>query len=575
MSTSKKTDLQLIKKHYSETLAHICRELFPTLLETNGLLYKIVSEHFAQSKTLGEDIEKWGEKEAFKDYIYSFVNIQKNEYLKVPEGPEELMSKAGYVLFPECKTEADIQSFRHYYYRGEPTPIYKGGRPKHWKGQEICTFDGGRLLTCRVWFAVKKEVVQNENAIPRAKSPARQDAYGTSVLSIQFSKGLFNILSIKNRYSHAVNNPDATFGNDLDNIIPGLTRAFRDKYNLKISSKVPAFVLEDYIEAPDGKYYKYNLTYSSTFYCPNNTIIKNKEVKRLPDRYYLMDGYVVDFSSNTISMYDKNVFWKDAFIDSLGDIKKIALEFDEDNNKTIRITPKNANDKDVLITTNKDDKIIKLSNPNLTECQDNFLTFNSALYSLDLPKLKTCGTDFLKNNKELVDLNLPELKTCGNSFVLLNRKLTKINLPNLEQCGDAFLFQNENLKTLFLPKLKTCGDAFMFFNNKLKLLLLPKLKTCQDRFLFRNKSLTALELPSLEECGKDCMYQANLTSFSAPKLKQCGDYLLCNDENLKQFDATNLVDYGYHCLANNKQYNSRFVVVDRDNTNTLANKPKN
>ena len=309
MSTSKKTDLQLIKKHYSETLAHICRELFPTLLETNGLLYKIVSEHFAQSKTLGEDIEKWGEKEAFKDYIYSFVNIQKNEYLKVPEGPEELMSKAGYVLFPECKTEADIQSFRHYYYRGEPTPIYKGGRPKHWKGQEICTFDGGRLLTCRVWFAVKKEVVQNENAIPRAKSPARQDAYGTSVLSIQFSKGLFNILSIKNRYSHAVNNPDATFGNDLDNIIPGLTRAFRDKYNLKISSKVPAFVLEDYIEAPDGKYYKYNLTYSSTFYCPNNTIIKNKEVKRLPDRYYLMDGYVVDFSSNTISMYDKNVFF--------------------------------------------------------------------------------------------------------------------------------------------------------------------------------------------------------------------------------------------------------------------------
>ena len=33
-------------------------------------------------------------------------------------------------------------------------------------------------------------------------------------------------LSIKNRYNHSVNDPDATFSNNLDNIIPGLTDSF-------------------------------------------------------------------------------------------------------------------------------------------------------------------------------------------------------------------------------------------------------------------------------------------------------------------------------------------------------------
>ena len=34
-------DLKLIKKHYGEKMMHLCRELFPTLLETGGLLSKL------------------------------------------------------------------------------------------------------------------------------------------------------------------------------------------------------------------------------------------------------------------------------------------------------------------------------------------------------------------------------------------------------------------------------------------------------------------------------------------------------------------------------------------------------
>ena len=49
--------------------------------------------------------------------------------------PEVLLEMAGYNLY-ECKTEEDIQSFRKYYAEGE----------------EICTFNGGRLNKARVFF---------------------------------------------------------------------------------------------------------------------------------------------------------------------------------------------------------------------------------------------------------------------------------------------------------------------------------------------------------------------------------------------------------------------------------------
>ena len=42
-------DLEYIKKHYSESLAHLCRSLFPTILEKPGLLPQILEKHFAQN----------------------------------------------------------------------------------------------------------------------------------------------------------------------------------------------------------------------------------------------------------------------------------------------------------------------------------------------------------------------------------------------------------------------------------------------------------------------------------------------------------------------------------------------
>ena len=308
-------DLVWIKKHYSEKLMHICREQFPTILEKEGLLPKLLSDNFAQTSSLGEDLENWNKIDDFKSFIFSLIDVENNMDIITNKTPEELMDEAGYVLFPECKTEGDIQSFRHYYSRGDgtATPIYNGGEPEYYRGEELCTFNGGRLNYCRVWFAVKKEVLQDENAIKRAERPTRQDDYGTSVLSIQFSKDGYQTLSIKNRYNHTVNQPDATFSNNLDNIIPGLEQAFCHKYNLSIQNNSHSFELYRYVKADDGKFYRYNYEINNIYYCENNVIIDNGSVKKLDNRYVLADYFIIDQSTKKVTLYDNEIL--DNFID--------------------------------------------------------------------------------------------------------------------------------------------------------------------------------------------------------------------------------------------------------------------
>ena len=49
-------DLKIIKKHYGEKMMQLCRELFPSLLETPGVLSKLIQEHFQPSKFLYDDL---------------------------------------------------------------------------------------------------------------------------------------------------------------------------------------------------------------------------------------------------------------------------------------------------------------------------------------------------------------------------------------------------------------------------------------------------------------------------------------------------------------------------------------
>ena len=232
-------DLKIIKKKYGEKMAHLCRAFFPTLLESEGLLLTLMLNNFEPSHDLYDDIINQKKEDEFKNYIYSLVDVENNNEIKVDKNPKELLDDAGYDLY-ECKSEKDIQSFKKYYAPGEA----------------LCTFDGGRLDRCYVFFAVKKNVdnIKRENF----PNPKRQDEYGTSVISIQFDRSDAHTLSIKNRYNHTVNNPDNTFGSNLDNIIEGLTEGFGKFYGLVQQHPNGKLELEGYVRANDGKYYKYN-----------------------------------------------------------------------------------------------------------------------------------------------------------------------------------------------------------------------------------------------------------------------------------------------------------------------------
>ena len=207
------SDLKLIKKKYGEEMSHLCRELFPVILEQEGLLSKLLLDNFEPNHFLYKDIVENDVVNSFKNYIYSLVDVEIEKEVKVDKNPKELLNEAGYDLY-ECHTEEDIQKFKKYYTSRE----------------ELCTFNGGRLNDCYVFFAVNKNV----NQIRREDFdyPTRQDEYGTSVISIQFTRDETHTLSIKNRYNHTVDNPDATFSNNLDNIIPGLTDSFSKYYGL-------------------------------------------------------------------------------------------------------------------------------------------------------------------------------------------------------------------------------------------------------------------------------------------------------------------------------------------------------
>ena len=439
MSNSK--ELNRIKKLYGEKFMHFCRSIFSTLLEQEGLLTEVLKSTFAtNSRTLYDDIVNNDLEEEFKNYIYSKIDVEKEKPEIIGEKtPYQLLDENGYNLY-ECNSEEEIQSFKKYYKSGE----------------ELCTFRGNRLNRCVVFFAVKKDVeeIKREDF----NNPKREDEYGTSVMSIQFTKSQNSTVSIKNRYNHTVNNPDATYGNDLDKIAPGLTQSF-DKLlserGLTLnSSNIEAFSIPGYVVADDGKYYKYNMEINGNYYCPGNVIIDHGNVIKLePEKQELIDYFILDKENKTLSLYDDPLLLllSDSFIDGFKNIDSIEMANNnnsEQKTKTITIKEKSS-DKPITIEINKEsNSIIGYTNENLVNLGDNFLMYNKQLSELNVPNVTNIGADCLANNKELKKFEAPNLDPFKYDFFIkphmkMNRKLSELYVPNLTKES------KENLEYVF------------------------------------------------------------------------------------------------------------------------------
>ena len=561
-------DLKWIKKHYGEKFSHLCRELFPTILDTEGLLPKILENSFLPSRELYDDITSRDLTAEFKNYVYSQANFENKYGKKTNLSPEELMDRAGYILYPECQTEKDIQSFRHYYYRGEPTPKYTGGTPAHRGGEELCTFNGGRLNTCRVWFAVRKDVdkIKREDF----KNPRREDDYGTSVISIQFTKTKPSTLSIKNRYNHTIHdvNPDATFSNNLDNIIEGLTQAFTDKYNIKLSNKkINPLEIPDYVQMGDGKFYKYNYELNNVYYCPNNIIIDNGEVKQFnKDKFIVLENFILDIENKELKQYTlgRADSYTDSFPKSVGKIKNIKRIPSKDG-LTIQITPEEG--ELVEIKLDNHNQIVGYSNPNITEIGDYFLFNNNSLTKLNLPNVQQIGDYFLYNSNSLTELNLPNVQQIGNGFLFYNNSLTKLNLPNVQQIGGDFLLDNKSLTKLNLPNVREIGYCFLNNNDSLTELNLPNVQQIGDCFLRYNNSLTELNLPNVQQIGNDFLYNSNsLTELNLPNVQQIGHSFLEYNDSLTELNLPNVREIGHDFL----RYNNSLTELNLPNVREIG-----
>ena len=73
-------DLKWIKKHYGEKMMHLCRKLFPVILEEEGVLPEILKEHFHPNKELAQDIMNDQAEAEFKAYVFSFLNQEEESW---------------------------------------------------------------------------------------------------------------------------------------------------------------------------------------------------------------------------------------------------------------------------------------------------------------------------------------------------------------------------------------------------------------------------------------------------------------------------------------------------------------
>ena len=574
-------DLLWIKKHYNEKFAHLCRELFPTLLETEGLLPKLIDSYFDHSKFLYDDIVNNCKVNEFKTYIYSLANIGENHKVIDDRTPKELLESVGYDLY-ECKTEEDIQSFKKYYAPGE----------------ELCTFKTRRLDNCYVFFAVKKDVdnIRRENF----KRPQRQDEYGTSVISIQFSKGKNNVLSIKNRYNHRVDNPDATFNNNLDNIVYGLSDSFAREYNLKfITDGISNFYIPNYIQCNDGKFYRYNYEINNIYYCVNNVIVENFDSElsgRLNNHCLLVDYFIIDLKEKTITSRYKDDLFTDSITDC-GKIEKIECTKNKDKGMIIDIYIENE-EKPIVITTDKYGRITgyvnniiqkvgrhflcynqvlnyiemnnavnigydflsrntelrKISFPNLVKVDTNFLDGNEVISEVELPLLERIGHGFLEHNLRLESIELPSVRTIENYFLSCNKGLKKIVMPCVERIGDSFCFDNEAVEEIDMPLLQEIGDSFLYYNSCLKHLELPSVKKIRLSFLFYNKLLNEISLPKIESVFNNFLASnTELKRIDFPCLMRAGEYFISNNTIIEEVNLPSLEIVGNSFLERNNK----------------------
>ncbi|MBQ4557920.1 MAG: leucine-rich repeat protein [Clostridia bacterium] len=542
-----KKDFDIIKKKYGENFAKMCRTYFPTILQDEGVLPRILEEHFAPTKSLFDDIIENHAEESFKSYIYNFYSNNKVDYTtEVLETPEQLMKKAGYTLY-KCETDEDVKSFMKYFEEDE----------------ELCTFkDEDRINTHTIFFAVKDNVegIRRENF----SNPKRQDEYGTSVISIQFTKGDQSTLSIKNRYNHTVDHPDATFSNDLENIIAGLTDSFRKHYGIKLLSGKNKLDLPYYVQGDDDKYYRYNYEIANNYFCENNIIVDGiREVHSYDkSRYELIDYFLIDKQDKNITVIGSRIT-EDSLPSFItrgqeDNISSIDVCYNEDKSKKI-ITVTRHDKTQTVITTNKHNQMIGLSDDNITKTPEHCVVKGEYLEKLELPNCEIIGMENFRNAKRLKHVNLPKTKYISLCSFENVSELKELSLPSIENIDDQCFITAWKLTSLHMPNLKTIGTCFYNVPN-LNVIKLHKLVSLEPEAFKHCESAVSIELPELE-CIEAYSFQKTpcIKKLNLPKIKWINNDSFKCATNLEELYLDSCKFIGGNCFTDTHNLTSIYA----------------
>jgi len=291
--------------------------------------------------------------------------------------------------------------------------------------------------------------VTDEYILP--DKPSTDDPYILSSISVQFDRNS-GFQKMVGRYNHAIDSfggsADATLGNNLDNIVEGLTNAMINYLGLTIEKKFITGTVE-----LDNKFFVYNNIVSDyEAYISASSILTDNKLIKINKDYQLVtnSGLVFDFKHNRIGLIyidhgpdfykltkDKNIITaylnKDEFI-------RFTLD-ENSNHNTIKSIESNLTHIDKFysrifeaITTLKE-----LSFPNLIESND---FFNSLRYvnKVNLESVENM-VGSLHRLQGSTTLNLPNLKKLISS---LNKFDYPINLPNIEEINSDIISINEN-----------------------------------------------------------------------------------------------------------------------------------
>ena len=267
---------EVYKKAFGESTARLIRKNYPEGLENRGF-FDYISQK-CKTKTNAKNVLS-----NLENLLYvknSYLNENKHgQESKNEEKLDDILEGADY-NYKIITDVAELIDFKKYYSSDEV----------------LCTYNNpkDRLNNYHMIVLSKNDL----DKIKRNKNPEREDEYGTSLLNIQIHKK-FNNVSIKSRYNHTVNNPDATYSNNLNKIADGLAEAIEKKLGIKINNKNSVEIPNNLKLAGD-----FIINYwieRNNVYVGEDVYVDNDQVNWIdPNKELIVDQFLINFKEKTV-----------------------------------------------------------------------------------------------------------------------------------------------------------------------------------------------------------------------------------------------------------------------------------